>query len=60
MFMDDSIDYKRAVEMIVFSPDWNEKQEILKRVIKRLMEIETIKQINNSLTENEEEYGQEI
>jgi mannitol/fructose-specific phosphotransferase system IIA component (Ntr-type) len=53
----DLIDYSQLVEMIVFCPDWQEKERILKRAVKKLVELETIEQINNRLTENEEEYG---
>jgi len=54
--MEDYIDYARVVEMIVYCPDWREKEQILRRVIKRLVEIETIEQMNKNLTENETEY----
>lgn len=54
--MEERIDYAQVVEMIVYCPDWHEKEQILRRVIKKLVEIETIEQMNKNLTENESEY----
>lgn len=49
--MEEPIDYERVVEMIVFSPDWKEKERILKRVIRKLIRLETIEQINKKKNE---------
>ena len=56
MFMEDRIDYERVVEMIVYCPDWREKEQILRRAVRRLVELEMIDQINTNLTQNESEY----
>ena len=56
MFMEDRIDYERVVEMIVYCPDWREKEQILRRAVRRLVELEMIDQINSNLTQNESEY----
>ena len=54
--MEDRIDYERVVEMIVYCPDWREKEQILRRAVRRLVELEMIDQINTNLTQNESEY----
>lgn len=42
--------------MIVYCPDWREKEQILRRAVRRLVELEMIDQINSNLTQNESEY----
>ncbi len=52
------IDYEKVVEMIVFCRDWDEKEEILKRAVRRLVDLETIEKMNNEL-KTEQQYDTE-
>ena len=53
---EDHIDYAEVVTRIVYCADWKEKEQILRKAIRRLMDIERLEQINNQLLNNEREY----
>ncbi len=54
--MKDDTGYAEVVEMVVFCPDWKEKEVLLKRFIRRLIDIEKVQQINEQLLKSELEY----
>lgn len=52
----EQINYEKVVEMVVFCPNFKEKEQILKRFIKKLIEIEKLEQITDELKKVEKDY----